>query len=411
MDPIARPEVEFIVASNSTPTHLLDEEAYPSELASVYEKIGDAPKASELARKDFLSHWAGLVACCSPSTASEAEQQSTFSHAAASLRTSADRLFALSARRCVARRDFENEGYWYAIIDLLFALRKQKQSERLMSELNSVFHSMLKAASPYVPIPSLIKRVLKLSDTSVASFGSATNTFLLQLVAVCQKELRLLRDSQRLAEVDASEGERILGERFTRGVGLRRYLCPLCGLTFSLRFQCLRGRVLFRLHEGGFTTLSRHHRPELDFEVIIFWCGHGVHMDCLAEFRMRQAGAREPAAPGADHRRKQEVNSASAADFGPPFECPFCSAPPPLLASAASASVRGPLASPSALPHPHSEKDRNPLEPLHLATVPSFLTDIQDEIRVSSSTSPAHPGSRPAHTSASLNPFDADVDM
>ncbi|KAL7059365.1 hypothetical protein AAHC03_013106 [Spirometra sp. Aus1] len=391
---------------------LLDEEAYPSELASVYEKIGDAPKASELARKDFLSHWAGLVACCSPSTASEAEQESTFSHAAASLRTSADCLFALSARRCVARRDLENEGYWYAIIDLLFALRKQKQSERVMSELNSVFHSMLKAASPYVPIPSLIKRVLKLSDTSVASFGSATNTFLLQLVAVCQKELCLLRDSQRLAEVDASEGERILGERFTRGVGLRRYLCPLCGLTFSLRFQCLRGRVLFRLHEGGFTTLSRHHRPELDFEVIIFWCGHGVHMYCLAELRMRQAETREPAARVADHRRKQEANSAPAADFGPPFECPFCSASPPLLAAAASASLRGTLATPSALPHPHIDNDRNPLEPLHLPTVPSFLTDIQDEIRVSSSsTSPANPGSRPSHTSVSLNPFDADVDM
>ncbi|VDL92890.1 unnamed protein product [Schistocephalus solidus] len=144
-------------------THLLDEESYPSELACVYEKIGDTQRASKLAQTDFLSHWTGLVACCSPSTVSEAEQQSTFSQAAASLRSSADRLFALSAHRCVARRDLENEAYWYAIIDLLFALRKQEQSDRVLSELNSIFHSMLKAASPYVPIPSLIKRVLKVS--------------------------------------------------------------------------------------------------------------------------------------------------------------------------------------------------------------------------------------------------------
>ncbi|VDM02532.1 unnamed protein product [Schistocephalus solidus] len=254
-----------------------------------------------------------------------------------------------------------------------------------------------------------------MSDTSVASFGSATNTFLLQLVAVCQKELCLLRDSQRLAEVDASEGERTLGERFTRGVGLRRYLCPLCGLTFALRFRCLRGRVLFRLHEGGFTTLSQHHRPGSDFEVVIFWCGHGVHMDCLAELKMHQAEVRESAATaaaaaaaacgGVDHPKKQAV------DFIPPFECPFCSASPPLLTTTVNASLRGTLIPPSSLQHPHKVDDNgNQLEPLRLTAVPSFLSDIQDEIRVSSSASPANLESRPLHTAVSLNPFDADVD-
>ncbi|VDN14488.1 unnamed protein product [Dibothriocephalus latus] len=270
-----------------------------------------------------------------------------------------------------------------------------------------------------------------LSDTSVASFGSATNTFLLQLVAVCQKELCLLRDSQRLAETDASEGERTLGERFNRGVGLRRYHCPLCGLTFALRFRCLRGRVLFRLHEGGFTTLSRHHRPQLDFEVVIF-CVDGECFvrqfasgwrqavkyirarscsECPSELKTRQTEVRESAVPAAAavHQKKEQQE----VDFSPPFECPFCSASaPPALTATASASRRGILVTPSSLQHPHNDDHDggSQLESLHLTAVPSFLRDIQDEIQVSSSASPPIVESRPSHTSVSTNPFDADVD-
>ncbi|VDD79098.1 unnamed protein product [Mesocestoides corti] len=256
---------------------LLDEESYPLELACICEKTGDKNKAFEFLQKDFLTHWDGLVDCCSVTPTSR-NPEPLREH---SLRVHerADAWFAFAARQCSGSHTAANEAsnthiyfpspLWYAIIDVLSTLRKQQMCDQLNSELNLIFQKLLESASPFVPIPSLINRVLQLVDTSVASFGSATNRFLLQLVGVWHKEVKLMRDCHRLMSSDVSASEQRIVGVLKRGVGLRRYSCSLCGFTFARRYRLLRSLVTCSLHTGGFSTLDEKHANKP--EIIIFW--------------------------------------------------------------------------------------------------------------------------------------------
>ncbi|KAL5968115.1 hypothetical protein TSMEX_004137 [Taenia solium] len=226
----------------------LDEENYLQELACIYEKIGDGEKATDLLKKDFLTYWNRLVDCCSTAPTST---NSGWAEGCKQVHSCADAWFAFTARHCSSKRSPVNEPSWYVIIDVLSALRKQQLPEQLTPELNSIFHKMLESASPYVPIPALINRVLQLSDATPASFSSATNRFLLQLLGVWQKEVSLMQDCHRLMANDINALEQLLVRALKRGLGLRRYSCALCGLTFARR------------------------------------CGHGVHVDCYESCRDR----------------------------------------------------------------------------------------------------------------------------
>ncbi|KAL5108121.1 hypothetical protein TcWFU_008782 [Taenia crassiceps] len=263
----------------------LDEENYLQELACIYEKIGDKEKATSLLQMDFLSNWNRLVDCCSTAPTST---NSGWAEGCKQVHSSADAWFAFTARHCSSKRSSVNEPSWYVVIDALSALRKQQLPEQLTSELNSILHKMLESASPYVPIPTLINRVLQLSDSTMTSFGSATSRFLLHLVSVWQREVSLMQDCHRLMANDISALERLLVRALKRGLGLRRYSCALCGLTFARRYRQLRSLVISRLHTGGFSTLNERQptRPEM----LLFWCGHGVHVDCYESCRGRHKG-------------------------------------------------------------------------------------------------------------------------
>ncbi|VDK35902.1 unnamed protein product [Taenia asiatica] len=258
----------------------LDEENYFQELACIYEKIGDREKATDLLKKDFLTYWNRLVDCCSTAPTST---NSGWAEGCKQVYSCADAWFAFTARHCSSKRSSVNEPSWYVIIDVLSALRKQQLPEQLTSELNSIFHKMLESASPYVPIPALINRVLQLSDATAASFSSATNRFLLQLLGVWQKEVSLMQDCHRLMANDINALEQLLVRALKRGLGLRRYSCALCGLTFARRYRQLRSLVTSRLHTGGFSTLNE--RQPTRSEILL--CGHGVHVDCYESCRDR----------------------------------------------------------------------------------------------------------------------------
>ncbi|CDS37612.1 vacuolar protein sorting associated protein 8 [Echinococcus multilocularis] len=322
---------------------LLDEETYPQELACIYEKIEDKAKATYLLKKDFLAYWNRLVDCCSTAPTSK---NSGWVEGCKQVRSRADAWFAFTARQCSSKRSSVNEPSWYDIIDALSALRKRQLSDQLTSELNGIFHKVLESASPYVPIPALINRVLQLSDATVASFGSATNRFLLQLVCVWQKEVSLMQDCHRLMASDISALEQLLVRALKRGLGLRRYSCALCGLTFARRYRQLRSLVTCHLHTGGFSTLDE--RQPTRSEVLLFWCGHGVHVDCYESCRDR-------------HKSHLPEDR--------PFVCLQCtnlldpSAPPPLAGWSGSeangdftaATTRSPSAFPSHLLDAHDE--------------------------------------------------------
>ncbi|KAM7542248.1 hypothetical protein Aperf_G00000011476 [Anoplocephala perfoliata] len=257
---------------------LLNEETYPQELACIYEKIGDQGKATELLKKDFLVHWGRL-------TDSADESAQKYQALPQEIMSRAGAWFAFAARQCISKRSSENELPWFAIIDTLSELRKDHLSDQLTLWLNDVFHKLLESANSYVPTPALINRVLKHSDTTVADFGSATNKFLLQLVGVWHREVNLMQDCHRLMIRDISSSEQVLVAALKRGIGVRRYGCALCGLSFAMRYRRLRSTVTCRLHTGGFTTLAE--RNPVGSEIILLWCGHGVHVDCYENCRER----------------------------------------------------------------------------------------------------------------------------
>ncbi|VDM16770.1 unnamed protein product [Hydatigera taeniaeformis] len=324
----------------------LDDEIYLRELAYIYEKIGEKEKASDLLKKDFLVYWNRLVDCCSTAPTMT---NSGWADGCEQVHSCADAWFAFTARQCSSKRSSINEPPWYVIIDTLSALRKQQLPDQLTSELNCIFHKMLESSSPYVPIPALINRVLQISDASVASFGSATNRFLLQLVGVWQKEGSLMRDCRRLMANDINALEQLLVSALKRGLGLRRYSCYLCGLTFARRYRRLRSLVTCRLHTGGFSTLDA--RQSTRPEILLFWCGHGVHVDCYESCRDRRKG------------RLPEDRQ---------FFCLQCtnlldpSTPPPLLGCVGSEASED-LAVPITLSSP---------------TFSSYFLDVHDEIQV-----------------------------
>lgn len=109
----------------------------------------------------------------------------------------------------------------------------------------------------------------QLSDAKVATFGHTTNRLLLQLVRAWHGEMSLIQDCHRLLVNDINTRESLLVAALKRGVGMRRYTCALCGLTFARRYRQLRSLVTCRLHNGGFTTLDerRPTRPE----ILLLW--------------------------------------------------------------------------------------------------------------------------------------------
>nr|CDS27388.1 vacuolar protein sorting associated protein 8 [Hymenolepis microstoma] len=265
---------------------LLDEKSHPQEMACIYEKIGDREKAMELLKKHFLEHWKSLVKSCDHSSAKNPTVPEE-------LMTIAQTLFDFAARQCISKRSSENEPPWFIIIDTLSDLREENLSEQLTLRLNFLFHKLLESASPYVPTPALINRVLQLSDKSVSNFGSETNKFLLQLVGAWHKEVNLMQDCHRLMTSDISSSEQVLVSALKRGVGMRRYSCALCGLGFALRYRRMRSTVTRNLYTGGFTTVSERNPSSL--EIMVLWCGHGVHVDCYEIYcerlKTRMSGA------------------------------------------------------------------------------------------------------------------------
>ncbi|VDN96058.1 unnamed protein product [Rodentolepis nana] len=250
---------------------LLDEKSHPQELACIYEKIGDREKAMELLKKHFLEHWKSLVKGndnCLVENPTVPEE----------LMASAKTWFDFAARQCISKRSSDNEPPWFIIIDTFSDLRKGNLSEQLTQRLNVLFHKLLESANPYVPTPALINRVLHLSDKSVSNLGSETNKFLLQLVGVWHKEVKLMQDCHRLMTSDVSSSEQVLVSALKRGVGMRRYSCALCGLGFALRYRRMRSTVTYDLYTGGFTTIAQ--RMPSSLEIMVLWCGHGVHVDC-----------------------------------------------------------------------------------------------------------------------------------
>ncbi|VUZ48006.1 unnamed protein product [Hymenolepis diminuta] len=257
---------------------LLDEESYPQELACIYEKIGDWGKATELLKRDLLEHWKYLVEDTGDSSAK-------YLTVLEELMFRAKTWFDFAARQCISKRSSENAPPWFLIIDTLSVLRNKSLSEQLTLCLNDLFHKLLESANPYVPTPALINRVLQLSEKSVSNFGSETNKFLLQLVGVWHKEVNLMQDCHQLMISDINSSEQVLVSVLKRGIGMRRYSCALCGLSFALRYRRMRSTVTCSLHTGGFTTIAE--RNPSSSEIVLMWCGHGVHVDCYETYRER----------------------------------------------------------------------------------------------------------------------------
>lgn len=78
-----------------------------------------------------------------------------------------------------------------------------------------------------------------------------------------------MQDCHRLMTRDISSSEQVLVAALKRGIGVRRYSCALCGLSFTLRYRRLRSTVTCGLHAGGFTTLAE--RNPVGSEIMLLW--------------------------------------------------------------------------------------------------------------------------------------------
>ncbi|CAL8087551.1 unnamed protein product [Calicophoron daubneyi] len=291
---------------------ILNLDQFPDESAYLYEKLGEMEKAAELYEKTFLLSW--RIVCSSQQHVNDAackscltsDQKTFLEPAVERAQSAANSWFSFCQQRSHAD---ENKEIWFHVIDVLMQEQSVLTSPILISEINTIIHTLLSYIPSSISLATIVSHILQSAgtDSAVTKFDSKTDALVVRLVSSCHFEADQISLNNRIARLDLTRKQASVLGKFCHGIGARRSQCDLCNESLRSLQRPTEVNVpdVIPSVERGSSKTAICSRSKS----VLFRCGHVFHMFCLLT-----AGASE----------QDPVGSRDELGFCRYWFCPLC---------------------------------------------------------------------------------------